>query len=200
MKIILSTGNPSKALQIGAVFAGSNIEVLTLADVGILEGSPEEGDTVEANSRQKALFAWEKTGKKHWTMADDTGLFIDALDGAPGKDAALWAGEVTPGEKTMHFTLEKLLSVPHDLRSATFMTVATLVSPDGEAIIFTGEVRGKLLDTPRAECQPKMPYSPIFVPDGHEKTWAEMTTEEENAVSHRGKAFSQVREYLLGIL
>src|SRR4051812_32718199 len=128
-------------------------------------------------------------------MGDDTGLFIDSLNGKPGIYSARWAGEQASTDEITQYTLRKLEGVKD--RSATFRTVVALISPNGVQKIFTGEVRGKILETPRVKPQPKMPYSPIFVPDGSEKVWAGMTTEEENAISHRGKAFRLVREYLL---
>ncbi len=191
MNIILSTRNPSKAEQIKAILAGVPISVLTLSDAGIEGEGVEDGATLEENAITKALFAHRAGG---WSMADDTGLYIDALDGRPGVHAARWAGDVSTDEITA-YTLKQLKGVTD--RSATFSTVAALISPDGAQTIFIGKVRGVLLDAPRTKPQPKMPYSPIFVPEGSQKVWAEMTVDEENTVSHRGKAFRLVREYLL---
>jgi XTP/dITP diphosphohydrolase len=194
MNIILSTRNPSKAEQIKAVFAGVPISVLTLSDAGIEGEAVEDGSTLEENAIKKALFA-HRLGE--WSMADDTGLFIDALDGKPGIHAARWAGDASTDEITA-YTLKQLEGVED--RSATFKTVVALVSPGGEQRFFVGEVRGELLDAPRVKPQPKMPYSPLFIPEGSDKVWAEMTTEEENAISHRGKAFHLTGEYLLDLL
>lgn len=192
MDIILSTRNPSKAEQIRAVFAEVPIAVLTLSDVGIPGEAIEDGTTLEENALKKALFA-HRPGA--WSMADDTGLFIDALGGQPGIYASRWAGDTASTDEIMQYTIRKLEGVTD--RSATFRTVVALVSPNGEQSIFSGEVQGQLLGTPRVKPQPKMPYSPLFTPDGSDKVWAEMTVEEENAISHRGKAFRLVKEYLL---
>ncbi len=194
MNLTLSTRNPSKAEQIKALFASVPISVFTLAEMGI-EGKPlEDGTTLEENAMKKALFAYRPGA---YAIADDTGLFIDALGGRPGIHAARWAGEVSTEEITV-YTLKQLEGAKD--RSATFKTVVALVSPDGEQRFFTGQVRGKLLDAPRVKPQPKMPYSSIFVPNRSDRVWAEMTTEEENAISHRGKAFALAREYLLSQL
>lgn len=195
MNIVLSTRNPSKAEQIKAVFVGVPISVLSLTDVGIEGEAVEDGATLEENAMKKALFA-HRPGE--WSMADDTGLFIDALDGKPGVYAARWAGETASTDEITQHTLRQLEGVQD--RSASFKTVVALVSPEGELKFFTGEVRGKLLEAPRVPPQPKMPYSPLFVPEGSDKVWAEMTTEEENTISHRGKAFRLTREHLLGLL
>lgn len=196
-KIILSTKNPSKAEQITQVLSGLSVEILTLDEVGIKGEAIENGQTLEENAFKKARFA-KQDGK--WSMADDTGLFIDALDGKPGIHAARWAGEQASTEEIMLFTLGKLRNIPDKLRTATFKTVAVLISPDGQEYIFSGEVEGKIMTEPRTNPQPKMPYSPLFMPNGHNKTWAEMTVEEENLVSHRGKAFGKVRKFLVDVL
>ncbi len=191
MNIILSTRNPSKAEQIKAIFAGVPISVLTLSDAGIEGEGVEDGFILGENAIKKALFA-HRTGV--WSMADDTGLYINALGGEPGIHAARWAGDVSTEEITA-YTLKRLEGVTD--RSAIFKTVVALISPNGAQTIFIGKVRGVLLDAPRMKPQPKMPYSSIFVPEGSQKVWAEMTVDEENTVSHRGKAFRLVREYLL---
>ena len=109
MRIILSSRNISKAKQIRAALTGLSFEVLTLDDVHIMEGALEDGATLEENALKKARFAWEKTrSSKSWTIADDTGFFIDALGGRPGIHAARWAGENVSTEDIMNFTLKKL--------------------------------------------------------------------------------------------
>jgi XTP/dITP diphosphohydrolase len=193
MELILSTRNPSKAEQIKTLLRGLPIEVLTLEDMGIVGEAIEDGTTLEENALKKARFAHKHSGQ--WSIADDTGLFIDALDGAPGIHAARWAGEGKTTEEIMHFTLEKLRHVPPHNRTATFKTVAVAMSPEGKQYNFLGVAKGALLTAPRCAPQLKMPYSALFVPDGQPKVWAEMSTEEENAISHRGKAFFQLRRF-----
>lgn len=194
MEIILSTRNPSKVVQISAVFQGLPVVIFSLDDAGILGEGIEDGETLEENSYKKAYFAWEQTRK--WSMADDTGLYIDALGGEPGIKAARWAGEAATTDEIRAYTLQRLAHVPLEKRTATFKTVATLISPTGEKYFFEGEVKGILLTEPCTIAQPKMPYSSLFVPHGYTKTWAEMTTEEENEISHRGQAFRKVREFV----
>lgn len=191
--IILSTRNPSKAEQIKLVFGSLPMRILTLEDASVLGEAVEDGATLEENATKKALFAWEHT--KKWSIADDTGIFIDALNGQPGIYSARWAGESATTEDIMHFTLEQLKGVTPENRTATFKTVAAVVAPDGAQLVFVGEAKGTILVEPRVDFQPKMPYSGIFVPDGQPKVWAEMSVEEENVISHRGKAFRQVRNF-----
>lgn len=198
MEIILSTRNRSKIDQIKGMLAGLDITVLSLSEASIEGDAIEDGQTLEENASKKASFANQQTGK--WAIADDTGFFIDALDGKPGIHAARWAGDGLTAEDIMRFTLDKLKDVPSENRTATFTTVAVVVSPEGEKKVFSGSVRGIILTEPRTACQPNMPYSALFVPDGQEKVWAEMSVEEENAISHRGKAFKQVRNFFADIL
>jgi len=190
MNIILSTGNIRKAEEIRAVFAGSQISILSLADVGIKGEAIEDGNTLEQNASKKAQFAHQACGGKHWSMADDTGIFIDALGGKPGVNKVLWPYE-RPSTQAI---LAELKDVPS--RVATFKTVVAVISPDGREFFFEGAITGSLLENARKEAHPRMPYSTIFVPDGHTKSWSEMTLEEENTISHRGKAFRRAREFL----
>lgn len=194
MNIILSTTNPSKAEQIRAFFTNSEIKIKTLSEAGIKGEAIEDGDTLLENAKKKAKFAREHSGGTSWVMADDTGIFITALNGEPGVKSARWAGEGVSTESITEYCLNRLRDVTD--RSATFKTVAVLISPSGSCYSFEGEVKGRLLEKARVRPQPKMPYSPLFVPDGTDKVWAEMTVEEENTISHRGKAFRQVVQFL----
>lgn len=194
MKILLSSTNPSKAIQIKALFENPDIGVVTLREVGIEGEAIEDGSTLEENARKKAIFALEHAPEGYWVMADDTGIFINALSGEPGIKSARWAGEDAKTEEITTYCLKRLEGVSD--RSAFFETVVVLISPKGEEYVFSGKVTGKLLGTPRVPPQPKMPYSSLFIPDGSDKVWAEMSTEEENAISHRGKAFRQVVAFM----
>ena len=194
MEVILSTRNQNKIDQIKEILADlDNITVLSLDEAGIQGEAVEDGTTLEENALKKAFFASEQSGK--WAIADDTGFFIDALNGEPGVRAARWAGEGLKAEDIMNFTLQKLENILPEDRTATFKTVAVVVSPDGQHWPFEGSMQGSILTEPRTACQPNMPYSAIFVPDRQEKVCAEMSVEEENAISNLGKAFLQVRDF-----
>lgn len=195
MDIILSTRNPSKALQIQKIFEGTDIHIKSLDDVGIEGEAVEDGATLEENAAKKAQFAHDRSPGV-WTVADDTGLYIAALDGAPGIHAARWAGDVSTDEIT-RYTLKRLEGASD--RSAIFRTCVVLISPAGERHVFMGEISGSLLETPRVPAQPKMPYSPLFVPDGETLCWAEMDTAHENRISHRGIAFRKMQAYVTSL-
>lgn len=194
MQIILSTRNPSKIEQIGAMFVGSDISIISLYDAGIDGDVVEDGTTLLENAQKKARFAHKVAKQPIWTMADDTGFFITHLGGRPGIKAARWVGDEATTPEITEYTLKQLEGAAD--RSARFETVVAVISPDGTEYSFSGEVWGFILETPRVPAQPQMPYSPIFVPDGSNKVWAEMSVDEENAISHRGKAFRKTRDFL----
>ncbi len=201
INVILSTRNPSKELQIKEFFAGSpSFKILTLDEAGIEGEATEDGTTLEENAIAKASFAFRKSRGNidGFAMADDTGLLINALRGAPGVRSARWAGEHATTEEITAYTLRALEG--HQDRSAIFRTVVALIAPTGKVEYFHGEVPGQILTSPRCPPQPKMPYSCIFIPDGSHKVFAEMTTAEENEHSHRGMAFRKAKEFLDGLL
>jgi XTP/dITP diphosphohydrolase len=193
MDIILSTRNPGKAEQIKALFADSAFNIITLDDAGIEGEVVEDGATLEENSLKKAVFAHEKAPSM-WSMADDTGFFIDALHGEPGIQAAHWGGANISGEERMCFALKQMEGVAD--RSATFRTCVALISPEGDERFFIGEVKGEILKSPRGTLHPKLPYDQIFMPDESDKAFAEMEITEQNNISQRGRAFAQVRSFL----
>ena len=197
MKIILSSRNPSKIHQIKTLMNDPSITLLTLDEANIPGEAIEDGTTLQENSLKKAIYAYDLLKEKEWVLSEDTGFYIEALNGEPGIRAARWLSEEAKTEETMKYCLQRLEGITD--RKAKFMTVATLIAPDGTQHFFTGEVEGNILTAPRCEPQPKMPYSPLFVPDGQNKCWAEMTTEEENAISHRGITFRKVAEFLKNV-
>lgn len=194
MKVLLSTGNPSKAKQIRAVFAQSPIEIQTLFDLGIMGEADETGSTLEENALLKARFAEKYGPKGHYFAADDTGIFISALGGLPGVHSKRWAGENPTSEQIRDHCLCGLNDKAD--RSAYFRTVAVLIAQNGDVHTFEGRVNGHILHEEKVPMQRMMPYSGIFVPDGSEKVWAEYSTEEENKISHRGLAFSSMLIFL----
>lgn len=193
MEITLATGNPSKAHQIQTFFAGSSVVIKTPAEAGIEGEVVEDGGTLEANARKKVAYVHDRMPEA-WVMSDDTGLFITAFDGEPGVEAAYWGGAELSVEERMRYCLKRLANEQD--RSAVFRTTVVVMAPSGVTYVFTGEVPGTFLETPRVPPQPKMPYSSIFVPERETQSWAEMDTEYENCISHRGRAFQQVRAFL----
>ncbi len=196
--IILATRNPTKLVQIQALFVGSPFEIVTLDQAGIEGDAVEDGSTLKENAFKKARFAFDLFSSDTWTMADDTGLFIDALNGEPGIKSARWLSDSSSTIDTSAYCLKRLEGVSN--RSASFETAVVVIDPCGDDYSFSGRIRGRILESPRVKPQPKMPYSCLFVPDGSEMSWAEMTTEMENSISHRGKAFQEARAWLESVI
>lgn len=186
---VLATANPDKGAEIGAIL-GDQVDLLPRpSSVGDVD---ETGDTLEENARIKARALVEATGRP--AIADDTGLEVAALDGRPGVYSARFAGEGA----SYADNVAKLLAEMHgaDDRSARFRTVAVALWPDGRELVAAGEVRGVI--APEARGVDGFGYDPVFVPEGDDRTFAQMTPTEKHAVSHRGRAFRALGGLLHG--
>lgn len=186
-KIVFATNNVHKLEEVAAIL-GDNYEVLSLREIGCNTDIPETADTFAGNALQKAQYVKENYG--YDCFADDSGLEVDVLNGAPGVYSARYSGEGPEAN------MDKLL---HNLtgkigREAQFRTVIALLM-DGETRLFEGIVRGTIINERRGEGG--FGYDPIFVPDGYGLTFAELGNEVKNRISHRAKAVRQLAEYLL---
>ena len=188
MNLIFATNNRHKLTEVNQIL-GDTIRLTTLAECGITEDIPETSPTIEGNALQKARYVWERTGRN--CFADDTGLEVDALDGAPGVHSARYATDGHDFEANVTLLLRNLEGV--ECRSAQFRTVVALIV-DGREYIFEGVVRGRI--TCERHGEGGFGYDPVFVPDGEELTFAEMTPEAKNAISHRGRAMACLAEWL----
>ena len=190
MKIIFATGNPGK-LREAAEVLGEAFELVTPASLGITEDIPETGSTLQENSLQKARYLYERTALP--CFADDTGLEVDALGGAPGIHTARYAGPGHDNQANMDKLLAELLHAEN--RRARFHTVITLILPDGEPRFFEGFCEGAI--APRKAGCGGFGYDPVFLPDAYPgRTLAEVSEEEKNAVSHRGTALRALAAWL----
>ena len=182
MKIIFATGNKGKLREASEIL-GESYELVTPADLGIMEDIPETGDTLRANSIQKAEYLYERTGLD--CFADDTGLEVDALGGAPGVHSARYAGEGHDFNANIEKLLAEMEGVPEELRTARFKNVVTLII-GGEKYFFEGVVEGKIA-TERSGVQ-GFGYDPVFKADVFGgKTFAEVGEDAKNSISHRGQ-------------
>jgi XTP/dITP diphosphohydrolase len=187
VRLVCASANPDKAREIAAILVGHEL----LPRPSGVPDVDETGDTLEANARLKAVALVEATGSP--AVADDTGLEVAALDGAPGVYSARYAGEGATYADNVAKLLAALEGV--DDRRARFRTVALACFPDGREVIVEGVVDGTISTSPRGEAG--FGYDPLFVPDeGDGRTFAEMTAEEKHAVSHRGRAFRALSEAL----
>ncbi len=195
MKLIFATHNPGKLEEMKNILAGLPIEIISATEAGIIEEPVEDGDTFADNALIKAAYTAERTGE--WSVADDSGICIEALGGAPGVFSARWAGENASGEELAKKTLTELGDLPMEKRGAYFESALALVSPEGEHWIFSGQINGTISTEIRELVKrPKLPYDVVFVPDGYDRTFGEMTDEEKNSLSHRGKAFRELKDFI----
>lgn len=195
-KIIFATHNQGKVEEIRKILEGFDVSVVSADEAGVHEDVVEDGKTFQENALKKAEFV-SRTANE-WAMGDDSGICVEALDGAPGIYSARWAGEGAPGHKWIELLLSKLEGVPEDKRGAWFETVVVLRSPTGQSWTFSGRVNGTIAVAPRGVSHPRLPYDSVFIPEGENRTFAEMTKEEKNAVSHRGQAFRKLKEFVQG--
>lgn len=187
-QIVFATNNAHKLSEVQAVL-GDRFRLITLAECGITEDIPEDAPTLEGNALQKARYVHERTGVD--CFADDTGLEVDALDGAPGVHSARYATDGHDFAANNRLLLRNLAGAAD--RSAHFRTVIALIL-DGREYLFEGRVDGRIVES-EAGCG-GFGYDPLFVPEGFDRTFAEMGADEKNAISHRGRAVRRLVEFL----
>lgn len=186
--IVFATNNAHKLGELRGI-AGEEWNIMSLAEIGCHDDIPETADTLEGNALIKARWVKERYG--YDCFADDTGLMVDALDGAPGVYSARYAGPDHDSAANMKLLLERMAD--KDNRNAHFSTVIALVM-GGEEHIFEGRVDGTIAREPSG-CG-GFGYDPVFVPENSGRTFSEMTAEEKNAISHRGRATRKLMEFL----
>lgn len=188
MKLVFATHNKNKLKEIKALLP-KDIQLLSLDDIGCHEEIPETADTIEGNAWQKTDFVRRNYG--YDCFADDTGLEVEALDGAPGVYSARYAGEEKNSEENLQKLLKNLQN--EENRTAQFKTVIAL-DINGDRKDFTGICKGQIIREKRGA--EGFGYDPIFQPQGFERTFAEMELQEKSELSHRGKAFKALITYL----
>ena len=188
MKILFATNNAHKLSEVQAVL-GDGYTLVTPRECGVMEEIPEEQETLEGNALQKARYLHDHTGLD--CFADDTGLEVEALGGAPGVHSARYATDGHDFAANNRLLLKNLQGVGN--RRARFRTVIALIL-NGEEHLFEGVVEGRIIDHETGH--EGFGFDPLFVPDGCERTFAEMSAAEKNAISHRGRAVRKLAEYL----
>ena len=189
MKLIIASNNAHKIHEIKNILSGKFEEILSLCEAGVSHETVEDGETFMENSLKKAREIAEITGCA--ALADDSGLCVKALDGAPGVYSARFAGESDPAVRDSAnnvLLLEKLEGVAD--RSAYFICAIALIYPDGGEVTAEGYMHGNIIDAPRGSCG--FGYDPLFLPDGESRTVAEMSDEEKNLISHRANALKNL--------
>jgi XTP/dITP diphosphohydrolase len=195
-RLVLATRNAHKVAELAEILgaAGLDVELLPLPDDA--PDVVEDGLTFAENALKKSRSAAAATGLP--SVADDSGLCVDALNGMPGVFSARWAGTAHDDAANLALVLEQTADVPDESRGAHFTCAAALVLPSGEERVVEGRVDGVLIRTPRGTGG--FGYDPAFVPLGHDRTTAEMSSDEKNAISHRGVAFRALAPVLADLL
>lgn len=190
MQIVFATNNENKLREIRHIL-GNSFTLLSLEDLDIMEEIPETQPTLEGNALQKVRHIYNLVNMN--VFADDTGLEIESIDGLPGVNSARFAGE----DKNSEANIEKALSMmgPAKNRNARFRTVIALIF-EGKEYLFEGIVNGRILNEKRGKGG--FGYDPVFVPEGKTRTFAEMSLDEKNLISHRARAFEKLKEFLNG--
>lgn len=187
MKLVIATRNVHKLKEIRAIFDFKDLEVLSAFDFPDIPDVVEDGETLEVNALKKALEIARATGC--WSMADDSGLEVSALDGAPGVYSARYAGEQCSYSDNNTKLLRELAG--KEDRSSRFRTVIALCDPDGNVQTVEGACLGRIIEERRGTNG--FGYDPLFVPDGYSETFAELDSSVKNTISHRARALQQAR-------
>ena len=187
-KLVVATNNAHKLEEIAAIL-GDEMELLSLKDIQCFDDIPETADTLEGNARQKAQYIYTNYGLN--CFADDTGLEVEALNGAPGVYSARYAGDGHDSEANMQKLLHELEDKEN--RKAQFRTAICLIL-EGKEYLFEGIVKGEIIKEKRGKAG--FGYDPIFVPEGHELTFAELGNDIKNTISHRARAVEKLCLFL----
>ncbi len=194
-RIILSSGNKHKVSEIKDILKDMPFEVVSKNDLGYNDFDVEEdGTTLEENAFKKAIELHKLT--KEIVIADDTGLFVDVLNGEPGVYSARYAGEPTSDKNNRVLLLKKLENIPFEKRTAYFKTVIAIVFEDGSKMTAEGKISGVISFEEKG--QNGFGYDPLFIVEDSGKTFAEMSEEEKNEISHRARALQNLKKMLRG--
>ena len=198
-RVVVATANRHKLTEIRAILADAGLELELVAMTELDVNSPDEdGDTFEANALIKARACARATGLP--AIADDSGLAVDALEGAPGVHSAYYAGTHGDDEANNAKLLDELAEVPDERRTARFVCAAVAVGPQGSEVVLRGEMRGRIVHQARGEHG--FGYDPLFVADDtdDDRTNGELAPEDKDAISHRGAAFRMLADHLPAVL
>lgn len=187
--LVFATGNIHKLQEVQGLFK-EGFALSCLKDVNITEEIPETADNLVDNALQKARYVYEKCGIP--CFADDTGLEVDALGGAPGVYSARYAGEQKDSKLNMLLLLKNMNGQTN--RNARFRTIIAYIDENAQEHIFEGEIKGKIIENMAGENG--FGYDPIFVPEGYEETFAELSSEIKNTISHRARAMEKFLSYI----
>jgi XTP/dITP diphosphohydrolase len=196
MKFYFASGNAHKAAELQSLADAAHVpvEIISARSVGGMPPVVEDAGTFVGNARKKAEALRRLIPSDAWALADDSGLCVDALDGHPGVESAYYAGPQGDGAANLAKLVATLRDVPSEKRGAHFTCVLLVIGPGGEEHVFEGRCPGRLLSTPRGGAG--FGYDPLFVPDGHDQSFAELGDDVKNRLSHRARAWTQLAQWL----
>lgn len=196
LEFCLASGNAHKVAELQALAGASGlpVRIRSARDFGGMPEVDEDTGTFIGNARKKALALRPRLPADVWALADDSGVCVDALGGAPGVESAYYAGPVADPVANLAKLVAVMRGVPVDKRRASFVCVLVAIGPGGEEFIAEGACHGRLLDEPRGGGG--FGYDPIFLPDGHTASYAEIGEAEKNRLSHRARAWAKVAEWI----
>jgi len=203
MKLFLASGNAHKAEELQALANASPdagllpIEIVSARAVGGMPSVDEDTGTFVGNARKKALALCAKLPADAWVLADDSGVCVDALGGGPGVESAYYPGPQGDFAANLSKLVEVMRGVPDGQRGAHFFCVLVVCGPAGAEQVFEGRCDGRLLPTPQGGAG--FGYDPLFVPAGHERSYAEMSDAEKNRISHRALAWAKLATWVQGL-
>lgn len=192
LRMVVATGNAGKLVEFRRALSRLNVELLAAREAGITRFPAETAASYQENALLKAGYAALYSGLP--ALADDSGLEVDVLDGAPGVYSARYGGDIDDGER-IAYLLDRLRDVPRGARGASFVCTVVLATPGGEVKAFTGECRGEILEGPRGVGG--FGYDPVFYSPELSKTFAEAGPEAKDRVSHRGRALQRFLDWAL---
>ncbi len=188
-KLLIATHNPGKLRECKERLSSLNIQLYSLSDLSIKSDFEEKGKSYQENAAGKAKYYYQLSQLP--TLADDSGLSVDALGGEPGIHSRQWPGYTAGDEELLTMLLDKLEPVPDKDRTAQFVTVAALFDGDN-LLIGRGECPGHITRYPQCQLESGLPYSSVFIPEGHTQVFSQLSTEDKNAISHRGRAIASI--------
>jgi XTP/dITP diphosphohydrolase len=192
LRLYLASGNAHKAREFQALADASALplEMISAAAIGGMPPVAEDAGSFAGNARKKVRALKERLPVGTWALADDSGLCVDALDGAPGVESAYFAGPRASGAENLAKLVTLMQPVSEGRRAAHFVCVLVIVTPEGDEQVFEGRCDGRLRQTPVGSGG--FGYDPVFIPDGYDRTFAELGDEVKNRLSHRGRAWAKL--------
>ncbi|QGT98878.1 Nucleoside 5-triphosphatase RdgB (dHAPTP, dITP, XTP-specific) [Candidatus Syntrophocurvum alkaliphilum] len=190
--LLIASRNQKKKSELEDILSDIDVEIITLDDINEIPEVIEDGSTFEENAIKKAEMTAELSG--YITLADDSGLEVDYLNGEPGIYSARFAGDNATDEKNNEKLLDLLQNIEKEQRTARFKCVIAISIPNGKTYIADGECNGIIADTPRGDGG--FGYDPLFIPDGYNESFAELDKEEKNSISHRGRALKKAKKII----